>query len=226
MAQRVTVTLEDDLDGGPADETIRFAFGGAEYEIDLGTKNATAFRKRLVPFIEHARKAGRAQPRRPGRAAGSRQRSGDIRPGRKTTASRSVSAGVSRPAWWSSTTPPPKAADPSRSAGRYRTVCSAPACSAAKLTFLPDGLSWPESWRRTPRSDVVGEAIVATSVSTRGAGLRVPFDRADRARWPVIDGLAAPRPPAAAGARRIARRRALGRRRAAHRRVPGLCRRS
>ena len=79
MAQRVTVTLEDDLDGGPADETVRFAFGGAEYEIDLSTKNAAAFRKKLAPFLEHARKAGRSQPRQPGRTAASRQRSGDIR---------------------------------------------------------------------------------------------------------------------------------------------------
>jgi hypothetical protein len=76
MAQRVTVTLEDDLSGGPAEETVRFAFAGADYEIDLSTKNATAFRKKLAPFIEHARKAGRRQP---GRAAASRQRSGDIR---------------------------------------------------------------------------------------------------------------------------------------------------
>jgi hypothetical protein len=35
MAQRVTATLEDDLDGGPADETVRFGFGGAEYEIEV-----------------------------------------------------------------------------------------------------------------------------------------------------------------------------------------------
>ena len=76
MAQRVTVTLEDDLSGGPADETVRFAFGGAEYEIDLSAKNATAFRKKLAPFIEHARKAGRRQP---GRTAAGRPRSGDIR---------------------------------------------------------------------------------------------------------------------------------------------------
>jgi Lsr2 len=76
VAQRVTVTLEDDLSGGPADETVRFAFGGAEYEIDLSAKNATAFRKKLAPFIEHARKAGRRQP---GRTAARRPRSGDIR---------------------------------------------------------------------------------------------------------------------------------------------------
>ena len=79
MAQRVTVALEDDLDGGPADETVRFAFGGADYEIDLSKKNAAAFRKKLAPFVEHGRKAGRAQPRRASRTAASRQRSGDIR---------------------------------------------------------------------------------------------------------------------------------------------------
>jgi hypothetical protein len=79
MAQRVTVTLEDDLDGGPADETVRFGFGGANYEIDLSTKNTVAFRKQLAPFIGRARKAGRAQPPRSARGAASRQRSGDIR---------------------------------------------------------------------------------------------------------------------------------------------------
>jgi hypothetical protein len=79
MAQRVTVALEDDLDGGPAAETVRFAFGGAEYEIDLSKKNAASFRKQLVPFIEHARKSGRARSRRAGRTVASRQRSGDVR---------------------------------------------------------------------------------------------------------------------------------------------------
>ena len=79
MAQRVTVALEDDLDGGPADETVRFAFGGADYEIDLSKKNAAAFRKQLAPFVEHARKAGRGQLRRPARTAASRQLSSDIR---------------------------------------------------------------------------------------------------------------------------------------------------
>ena len=72
VVQRVTVTLEDDLGGGPADETVRFAFGGAEYEIDLTAKNAKAFRKKLAPFLEHARKAGRSQSRRPGRSAAAR----------------------------------------------------------------------------------------------------------------------------------------------------------
>jgi hypothetical protein len=79
MATKVTVELEDDLDGGPADETVRFGIGGSEYEIDLNKKNARAFRKQLAPFIEHARRAGRGQRRRSGRTASSRQHSGDVR---------------------------------------------------------------------------------------------------------------------------------------------------
>lgn len=79
MAHKVTVALEDDLDGGPAAETVRFAFEGTSYEIDLSAKNAAAFHTQLAPFIEHARRSGRAQSRRPSRTAASRQRSGEIR---------------------------------------------------------------------------------------------------------------------------------------------------
>jgi hypothetical protein len=79
MAQRVTVALEDDMDGGPAEETVRFGFAGAEYEIDLSKKNANAFRKQIAPYIEHGRRVGRSAVRRPARTAASRQRSGDIR---------------------------------------------------------------------------------------------------------------------------------------------------
>src|SRR5215467_7420438 len=79
MAQKVTVALADDLTGGPADETVRFAVEGTGYEIDLNAKNAAAFRTLLAPYIEHARKAGRAPSRRGRRTAASRQRSGEIR---------------------------------------------------------------------------------------------------------------------------------------------------
>ena len=53
MAQKITVALEDDLDGGPADQTVRFGLDGAEYEIDLSTSNATAF-VRSWPLTPHA----------------------------------------------------------------------------------------------------------------------------------------------------------------------------
>jgi hypothetical protein len=79
MASKVVVTLEDDLDGGPAEETVRFAVGGTEYEIDLNKKNAQAFRRQLAPFIEHARKAGRGQRRRPARPGPGGERASDIR---------------------------------------------------------------------------------------------------------------------------------------------------
>ena len=79
MAQKITVALEDDLDGGPADETVRFGLGGTDYEIDLSKKNANAFRRKISPFIEHARRTGRGPRRRPGRTASSRERSADTR---------------------------------------------------------------------------------------------------------------------------------------------------
>src|SRR5215472_11493424 len=79
MAQKITVTLEDDLDGGPADGTVRFGIDSADCEIDLSKRHASAFRRKLAPFIEHARKAGKGQRRRPGRTVLSRDRSGAIR---------------------------------------------------------------------------------------------------------------------------------------------------
>src|SRR5262245_36645571 len=79
MATIIAITLEDDLDGGPADQTLRFGLGSSEYEIDLSTKNASRFQQQLAPFIDHARKAGRGQRRRPARTSSARERAGDIR---------------------------------------------------------------------------------------------------------------------------------------------------
>jgi hypothetical protein len=48
MAKKVTVTLEDDLAGGPADATVRFAVNGTEYEIGLSaTRRSWAWRVRV-----------------------------------------------------------------------------------------------------------------------------------------------------------------------------------
>lgn len=79
MARKTVVTLEDDLDGGPADETLRFGVDGSEYEIDLNEKNAARFHKLLAPFVERARRAGRGPRRVVRRTAASRRRSRDIR---------------------------------------------------------------------------------------------------------------------------------------------------
>jgi hypothetical protein len=58
MAQRVQVVLEDDYDGGTAEETVTFALDGAEYEIDLSAENAAELRNALAPWVAHARKTG------------------------------------------------------------------------------------------------------------------------------------------------------------------------
>lgn len=73
MAQKVEIHLEDDLDGGPADDTITFALDGRDYEIDLSTTNAEKLREAVRPFAEAGRKAtrgGGARSTRP-RASGS-----------------------------------------------------------------------------------------------------------------------------------------------------------
>lgn len=70
MAQKVTVTLVDDLDGGQADETVEFALDGVSYQIDLSNDNATELRDALGGYVSSARRAGgRKKPGpRPGSA--------------------------------------------------------------------------------------------------------------------------------------------------------------
>lgn len=63
MAQTVKIILEDDIDGGPADETIRFGLDGSSYEIDLSADNAAALRDALAPYAENARRNTKRQTR-------------------------------------------------------------------------------------------------------------------------------------------------------------------
>ena len=56
MAQKVQVLLVDDVDGGTADETVKFALDGVTYEIDLTAANAEKLRDSLAPWTGHARK--------------------------------------------------------------------------------------------------------------------------------------------------------------------------
>lgn len=57
MAKRVITTLEDDLDGTEASETITFSFDGAEYEIDLNETNARELRQAMNKYTSVARKS-------------------------------------------------------------------------------------------------------------------------------------------------------------------------
>ncbi|OON75610.1 histone-like nucleoid-structuring protein Lsr2 [Streptomyces tsukubensis] len=60
MAQRVVVTLYDDIDGKEAAETVAFGLDGRSYEIDLTQVNAKKLRKALAPFVEAGRKRSRS----------------------------------------------------------------------------------------------------------------------------------------------------------------------
>jgi hypothetical protein len=59
MAKRTIHMLVDDIDGGEADETVRFAVDGIQYEIDLSKKNATKMRDVLAQYIGAGSKVGR-----------------------------------------------------------------------------------------------------------------------------------------------------------------------
>lgn len=84
MAQKVEVLLIDDLEGGSADETVRFGLDGVSYEIDLSDGNAAQLREALTPYVQRARKSSARATRtrggsRGGRGTSSRERSAEIR---------------------------------------------------------------------------------------------------------------------------------------------------
>ena len=56
MAQRTQVLYVDDIDGSEAEGTVRFGFGGTDYEIDLNKEHADQFTEAVRPFIAAARK--------------------------------------------------------------------------------------------------------------------------------------------------------------------------
>lgn len=70
MAQKVVVTLVDDLDESEADETVEFGIDGSSFEIDLSDANAAKLRDSLADYIGHARRtAGRRRANGRGAAA-------------------------------------------------------------------------------------------------------------------------------------------------------------
>jgi hypothetical protein len=69
VAQKITTLFIDDIDGGAAEGTVRFALDGTEYEIDLNAKHSDELRSALGKYVTHARKVGGAA-RRAGRTAG------------------------------------------------------------------------------------------------------------------------------------------------------------
>ena len=69
MAQKIQTLFIDDIDGGAAEGTVRFALDGTEYEIDLNAKHSEELRSAIGKYVTHARKVG-GGARRAGRTAG------------------------------------------------------------------------------------------------------------------------------------------------------------
>jgi hypothetical protein len=72
MSSLITTTFVDDLDGSPAEGTVRFALDGRQYEIDLSEANALKLREQLAPYIEAGRRVVSSAGRAPGRAGSAR----------------------------------------------------------------------------------------------------------------------------------------------------------
>jgi hypothetical protein len=69
VAQKIQTLFIDDIDGGAAEGTVRFALDGTDYEIDLNQKHSEELRSALGKYVSHARKVG-GSARRAGRLAG------------------------------------------------------------------------------------------------------------------------------------------------------------
>ncbi len=69
MAKQIIHKLVDDLDGGDADETVKFALDGIQYEIDLSEKNADKLRDIFAAYVAAGTKVGRGGVVVGGRAA-------------------------------------------------------------------------------------------------------------------------------------------------------------
>jgi hypothetical protein len=70
VAQKITTLFIDDIDGGEAEGTVRFALDGTEYEIDLNAEHSEELRSALGKYVTHARKVGGGAARRGGRTPG------------------------------------------------------------------------------------------------------------------------------------------------------------
>lgn len=69
VAKQIIHKLVDDLDGGDADETVKFALDGVQYEIDLSSVNAEKLREVFAAYVANGTKVGRGGVVVGGRAA-------------------------------------------------------------------------------------------------------------------------------------------------------------
>jgi hypothetical protein len=81
MAHKVQTIFIDDLDGGQADGTVRFALDGTDYEIDLNAEHAQQLRDALARYVSAARRvsSGTGRPSRGRRAPASGPNTTEVR---------------------------------------------------------------------------------------------------------------------------------------------------
>lgn len=115
MARREITTLVDDIDGGPAAETVDFELDGKRYEIDLSRPHATQLRDALGPYVDHGRKMPRGQAR-------SRTHRGTSSPSTPKAPARQAPAPASHQAPATSPAPAPAAKQPSKQAPTASTA--------------------------------------------------------------------------------------------------------
>jgi hypothetical protein len=65
VAQKIQTLFIDDLDGTPAEGTVRFGLDGTEYEIDLNAEHAETLRGALARYVDAARRGPGSSTRRP-----------------------------------------------------------------------------------------------------------------------------------------------------------------
>lgn len=112
MAQKITTTLVDDLNGDTIEDgkgrTVTFGFDGAHYEIDLTDDNADALREAFSDYVAAARKvSGRlaAQALVAARSVATRRSSRRFASGPQRTATRSPRVAESARPFATRTTP-------------------------------------------------------------------------------------------------------------------------
>jgi hypothetical protein len=69
VVKQIIHKLVDDLDGGDAEETVKFALDGIQYEIDLSKNNADKLRELFAPYVGAGSKVARGGVVVGGRAA-------------------------------------------------------------------------------------------------------------------------------------------------------------
>ena len=82
VAQKIQTLYIDDLDGSPAEGTVRFGLDGSEYEIDLNAEHAKELRSALTRYVDAARRVSggaRRQPRSGRRAPASGLNTTEVR---------------------------------------------------------------------------------------------------------------------------------------------------